>query len=270
MRATNDTLGEIDQLPVSAHTRWTAQHPLERIVLLGGLLLGVLVTESTGAGFAALVTTTVLATHGGNIPLRRWMFALLLPLGFLVPAALALAVRVAAEGSTLPAGVALSRDGLALGWGVVVRTLACVSCTLLFIMTTPVHIIALAMRRAGASASLSDTVLITARLIQLLGERMVTISRTLVQRHGTSSWRARLRSVSLLGATLLVDSLERSTRLERGLAGRGGLTGDAIARPAWLALDRARLGVSIMLPAAVVLTGAYTVRALCVAAGWVR
>lgn len=217
-----------------------------------------------------LVTTTVLATRSGDIPLQRWGIALLLPLGFLVPAALALAVRVGPEGSTLPAGVALSRDGLVLGWGVVVRTLACVSCTLRFIMTTPVHIIALAMRRAGASAALSDTVLITARLIQLLGARMVTISRTLVQRQGTSAWRARLRSVSLRGATLLVDSLERSTRLARGLAGRFGLTCDAIARPAWLALDCARLWISIRLPAAVVLTGAYAVRALSVAAGWVR
>jgi len=265
----NDTVGALDLPAASGQARWTAHHPLERIVLLGCLLLGVLVTESTAAGLAVLMTTTLLATRSGDIPLQRWVVALLLPLGFLVPAALALAVRVGAEGSTLPAGVALSRDGLALGWGVVVRTLACVSCTLLFIMTTPVHIIALAMRRAGASAALSDTVLITARLIQLLGARMVTISRTLVQRHGTVSWRARLRSVSLLGATLLVDSLERSMRLERGLAGRGGLTGDAIARPAWLALDRARLWTAIMLPAAVVFTSAYAVRALSVVAGWV-
>lgn len=232
---------------------WRDQHPLERSVLLGGLLLGVLLTTSAVIGAAVLCVTTVLALSAGAVPVSRWMRALLVPLVFLLPALLVLAIRFGAGHGVLPGAPSVSRTGLHHAGTIAIRSLACVSCTLLFIQTTPLHVVVLGMRRAGVPAGVSDTLLITARLVELLGARLVALSRTLVQRHGTSSWRARLRSVSLMGATLLVDALDRSARLERGIAGRGGFGSDVIARPAWRALDRGRMWRSAVTPIVVVI-----------------
>jgi cobalt/nickel transport system permease protein len=174
------------------------------------------------------------------------------PLAFFVPTMLVLTVRVGAAHGWMPGALSVSPTGLALGGTLALRTLACVSCTLLFIETTPLPVVVLAVRRAGVPAGITDTLLITARLVELLGARMRALSRTLLQRHGSISWRSRLRSVSLMGATILVDALERSARLERGIAGRGGLGSDVLARPAWRALDRGRLWRYALTPMVVV------------------
>lgn len=181
---------------------------------------------------------------------------MLLPIGFLIPATVVLALRFGNTSSSLPAGLAMSYEGRIFGAELGIRTLACVSCTLLFIHATPLHVVTIALRRAGVPSSACDTILITARLVHLLGARLQALSSALLQRHGAISWRARLRSVSLMGATLLVDSLERSARLERGLGGRGGLGTDALARPVWLALHWGRLCAAAIVVVSVVLLGA--------------
>lgn len=234
---------------------WREDHPLERATLLGGLLIGVLLTTSAVIGAIALCVTTALALTVGAMSPARWVRRLVAPLAFIVPALLILAIRFGDAPGMLPGSISVSRSGLEVGGTIAIRTLACVSCTLLFIQTTPLHVVVLALRRAGVPAGVTDTLLITARLVELLGARLGALSRTLVQRHGTGSWRARLRSVSLMGATLLVDALDRSARLERGIAGRGGFGADVMARPAWRALDRGRLWRSALTPMVVLLAG---------------
>jgi cobalt/nickel transport system permease protein len=239
---------------------WRDHHPLERATLLGGLLFGVLLTTSALIGATALCVTTALALTAGAMPPARWVRGLLVPLAFIVPAMLVLAIQFGDASGVLPGSISISRSGLEVGGSIALRTLACVSCTLLFIHTTPLHVVVLALRRGGVPAGVTDTLLITARLVELLGARLVALSRTLLQRHGTNSWRARLRSVSLIGATLLVDAIERSARLERGIAGRGGLGADVMARPAWRALDRGRMWRSAVTPMVVLSVGAVASR----------
>ncbi len=242
-------------LPAAAETadRWSDHHPLERTVLTGGLLLVVLLTMSPAIALMVLLVTSLMAVARAGVPLGRWSRSLLVPLGFLLPTTLVLALRLAdpAEGSAW--SLSVDAAALRLGGVVAVRALACVSCTLLLVHTTPIHVLALALRRAGMPVDAVDTVLLTARLIQLLATRVAALARAVRMRHGLLSWRARVRSVSLLAATVLVDALERSRRLEAGLGGRGGLGHDVIARPTWQAVDRGRLLVAALLPLSVLL-----------------
>ncbi len=229
--------------PVIEHraTRWESHHPAERAMLCGGWLLIALLSTQPAAAAVVLAATTGGALVAG-LPLRRWCRWLALPVGFVATSILPFALATAAPSTGATTDPTWwSADGLRHGAALGARALAAASALILFAATTPVHRCALLLRRLGVPSLLTDAVLLTARLQQVVRERFVARGRAARLRHGDVSWSARWRTSALLGAGLLLDTAHRAERLERGLALRGGFSTEQVVSGGWQPLATHRL-----------------------------
>jgi len=233
---------------------WDAHHPLERGILLGGLLLCALLTFSPVGSLLVLTVVTAAALLVG-LTASRWLGIIVLPLGFVALSVLPFAIgRYGASLDSALAGTewlwaspwwcpAGALRGLSLG----LHAMACASCLLLFAATTPLHVCALALRRLGVSPTISDAVLLTGRLQAILRERFTARSQAARLRLGDASWRARWRTSGLLGAGLVIDTLDRAQRLERGLEARGGFGTESVVGTPWRSLSPRRMACNLLL-----------------------
>jgi cobalt/nickel transport system permease protein len=224
-------------------TRWESHHPGERAILSGGLLLIALWRLDLIAALVVIGVTTASALAAG-LSLRHWVRKMALPVGFVTMSVLpfAIAPTPLTEPSALPMnGVWWSAAGAVHGVALGARALACASCMILFAVTTPIHRCALLLRRVGIPSLLTDAVLLTARLQDVVRERFLARRRAAQLRLGDHSWRARWRTSAALGAGLLLDTIIRAQRLERGLALRGGFSTEQVVAGGWAALSARRV-----------------------------
>jgi cobalt/nickel transport system permease protein len=230
---------------VSSASRWDGHHPGERALLSSGLLLIALWRVDLGPALVVLAVTTGSALTAGLSPVQwaRWMA---LPLGFVSLSILPFAIASPAAGLShawLAHGQWWSPTGAARGAALGARALACASCVVLFAATTPVHRCALLLRRIGVPSMLTDAIVLTIRLQDVVRERFHARVRAARLRLGAHSWSARWRTSASLGAGLLLDTVIRAQRLERGLALRGGFSTERVVAGGWDPLSPRRAAV---------------------------
>ncbi|MCS7292742.1 MAG: cobalt ECF transporter T component CbiQ [Gloeomargarita sp. SKYBB_i_bin120] len=117
--------------------------------------------------------------------------------------------------------VFLSRRGLHLGWTTGLRSLACSSCLLFVLLTTPFADLLRVFRRWHVSPLLLDLLLLMYRLIFLLLDEALTMHVAQRARGGYRNWRRGLQSLALLTGQLWLRTLHRYEQLTLGLAARG-------------------------------------------------
>ncbi|MCO4099042.1 MAG: hypothetical protein HEQ38_06475 [Gemmatimonas sp.] len=224
-------------------TRWEKHHPGERALLSGGLLLIALWRVDLGPALVVLVVTTASAMAAGLSPVlwARWMA---LPLGFVTLSVIPFAMASPApglSGAALADGAWWSPTGAVRGVALGSRALACASCVVLFAATTPIHRCALLLRRVGVPSMLTDAIVLTIRLQDVVRERFLARARAARLRLGNHSWSARWRTSASLGAGLLLDTVVRAQRLERGLLLRGGFSTERVVAGGWDPLSARRI-----------------------------
>ena len=223
-------------------TWWSAHHPVERGVLLFGLLLIALASQTIASALMVLLVVSSIAILSG-VQWFTWLRLLWVPTVFVVMSIAPFAIATSDGGATVLVpgwSLAGALHGLRLG----VRALAASSCVLLFATSTPLHVIALMLRRFRAPALVTDSVLLTGRLVSVARARFSARQRAAAVRLGAVSWRARWRTSGLLAASLLLDMMQQARRLELGLEARGGFTTDSAVNPSWVAPSRLRLGLA--------------------------
>ena len=190
---------------IACTNRLTARHPLEKVLLAGGLLGTNLVVPPWPGALLVLGTMTAAALGVARLPLREWFRVLSWPMGFLI-------------------------DGVQTAALTSLRALAAVSCLAFLALTTPMADMGWLLSRAGIPQPLIEVALLTYRFTMLLVEMAshgVTAQKARLGWHGP--WRT-ARAAHLLAAALLPRAIERARRLETGLTARG-FTGALGVRP---------------------------------------
>jgi cobalt/nickel transport system permease protein len=228
-------------------TRWHAAHPVEHAVLCASLLLVSLQVRSVASASLVLLVVSARALIGG-VPWATWWRLLMAPLLFVAMSTLPFALERASPSSAIAwLPYAWSTTGAHHGLVVGARALAASSCLLLFAAPTPLHVVTLLLRQLRVPPLFTDALLLTGRLIAVTRARFEARQRAAALRLGACSWRARWRTSGLLGATLLVDTVQQARRLEIGLDARGGFTTEHVVTPSWGRASVARLVGSVLL-----------------------
>ncbi|MBY6092626.1 cobalt ECF transporter T component CbiQ [Maritimibacter alkaliphilus] len=195
--------------------RWRHRPLAEKALIgLGFLALSVSLPPWPGAALSGAVMLAI-TFLGARVPLRLWLAAAALPLGFLGCGALALAVQLG------PDGMALNRAGLHQAALLCLRAAAATSCLLFLALTTPAAALIGGLRRLHLPAEIVEITLLTYRFTFLLAEEARAMAHAQRARLGHASRARWLRSTALLIAALLPRAMARARRLEQGLAARG-------------------------------------------------
>lgn len=239
-------------------SRWN-ERTLETSVLCAGLGLCALLIPSPLAGISVLAVSICLVSFAGASP-RDYLRFLAGGAGFALVSLLPLGVRF----RTFPWELGCDTEGLQAGILAGTRAVGTLSATLLLAFTTPFTRLVGVLHRWHCPGIAIDLLGLVHRQIFLLDERISRLRRALASRNGWLGIRIAFHSVALSATALLVQSVDGSQRLERGLASRGGSPGrfprartpvevrpwalaGALALPGGLALailwGRARLGL---------------------------
>ncbi|WP_051013655.1 cobalt ECF transporter T component CbiQ [Pararhodospirillum photometricum] len=206
----------------AAHaSRWARRGVGGKTVLVGGLLGVALAAPAPWGALLVLPTALALALGPAGVSPRILLVLLGAPAGFLLLSAPVLAVSLDWTAGGFWPQVHLIPDGLGSALLLGVRALAGTACLALLALTTPLLDLIRLLARLGLPPALIDITVLTYRLVFLLGDSALTGVRAQSARLGHDGFHRSLRSLSWLGAGLLVRTMERARRLERGLAARG-------------------------------------------------
>ncbi len=231
--------------------RWRKRHPGEKAALALGLLLLALILPWTGS-LAALAVAVVATLAGARIPWRVWVRVMAIPLAFLLPSALLLAVGV--EPAPTGLRIAFYPERLGASGVIVLRALSATACLNLLALTTPAHEWLPLLRHWRVPEVVLDTMLLVYRMFFLLVEQMSLMRTAQTARLGYVNRRNAMRSYGLLGSGLLVRAMERAARMEACLTARG-YTGEMRVLPCVCRPSRRFVALAFLAWSVVLLAG---------------
>ena len=170
-----------------------------------------------------------------QIPLRFYVKLMLMPLAFLLPGCLAVALEIVpAQAGIVPAQadammlilplgsltLGISPGSFSLAANILLRSLAALSALYFLTLTTPFAQLGWLLRKAKIPAGAVELALLTYRFIFVLADTAHSIYTSQSTRLGYSCQRNSLKSLGLLAAGLLIKTLERSRLMHAGLVSR--------------------------------------------------
>jgi cobalt/nickel transport system permease protein len=209
-------------------------HPVEK-ALFALLCLGpALYFSRETISLAIILLQSMIILFYLQIPLRFYVKLLLMPLAFLLPGCLAVALEIvpAQTGTVTPQTGALlvlplgyltlgvSPDSLSLAVNILLRSLAALSALYFLTLTTPFTQLGWLLRKAKIPAGAAELSLLTYRFIFVLADTAHSIYTSQSTRLGYSCWRNTVRSLGSLAAGLLHKSLDRSRLMHAALLSR--------------------------------------------------
>jgi len=219
----------IDRFAYSNRLRFV--HPGQKSGLALLVIALCLALNEPLVGLLAAAWMTVLAVAWARLPLRVFGAAVLTEGFFLVFAVLSIAVSIHAGSSRWPLAFSITPESFAAAQLPFTRALGSATAMLFLAFTTPLVDLLDLGRRAGAPVLLLDLATLIYRFIFVLLEslqRMVIAQET---RLGYANMRRAMNSAALVASRLLIDTYQRSQRLQTALESRG-YTGDLRVLPA--------------------------------------
>lgn len=212
---------EIDKLSYSS--RWSQKKPEHKfalyLVLLLTALLGAPWIQLSVLLFCAGLTCYLL-----RVGVRRYLRWLAVPLAFLFTGLLGVVLSFSWQADTLLYSVhighlalGVERNGLITGMNTLCRSLAALSATYLFVLTTPFSQWVRLLKRSHLPLVLVEQVLLTYRFIFIFIEEAAAIHRAQSLRFGYVSLRSGYRSLSMLVGMLLSRVMERHKQMSIAL-----------------------------------------------------
>ncbi len=199
-------------------SRWR-EHPIEVMVLSGGLLTLALLLPPVPRSFAILTVSALAAVLGAGIPAGVYLRVMLWPMSFLVAGSAALALSVNLEAGSV--SVSITREGIETAGTVFLGSLSAVSSVMLLALAVPMGEILSLLRRWRVPAVLTELMGLVYRLLFVFDTTLRTTIRAQGCRLGYRNLRTSYRSLGAALAALFIRSIDRARRLEMGLAARG-------------------------------------------------
>ncbi|MGB9887601.1 MAG: cobalt ECF transporter T component CbiQ [Moorellales bacterium] len=210
------------------HNRFRQIHPAEKLLLAGGCLALTLCSPQVLVSWETVGLMVLLTLAGARIPGRLYGRLLLLPLSFLLPAALTAVLRVSLSPTQslwsfslgtlyFGLGAAEARQALVL----ISRSLAAVSCLYFLSLTTPVAEILAVFRRLGVPVALLELMSIVYRSLFVLWQTAHSIYLSQSARQGYANASASRRSLGVLAVNLFTKANRYSHLSYLALLSRG-------------------------------------------------
>jgi len=210
------------------NSRLRTAHPVEK-ALFALLCLGpALYFSREAVSLAIILLHSIIFLFYLQIPLRFYVKLMLMPLAFLLPGCLAVALELvpAQAGAMmliLPLGsltLGISPGSFSLAVNILLRSLAALSALYFLALTTPFAQLGWLLRKAKIPAGAVELALLTYRFIFVLADTAHSIYTSQSTRLGYSCRRNTLKSLGLLASGLLIKSLERSRLMHASLVSR--------------------------------------------------
>lgn len=202
-------------------------HPGEKVAFTFVCLGLALYFSRATISLALIAVQSIILLFYLGIPPRFYIKLLLMPLAFLLPGCLAVALEIPATQAavmlTLPLGplrVGFNTGGIYMAVNLLLRSLAAL-CSLYFLtLTTPFTQLGWLLRKAKLPPAGVELVALTYRFIFVLAETAQSIYTAQAARLGYACWRNTLKSLGGLAAGLLFKSFYRSQMMHNGLISR--------------------------------------------------
>lgn len=199
--------------------RWRHRNPWEKVLFGAGFLVVVLLVPPMPWAIVVALIVSLAATAGARIPVRSWLTVLSIPVSFALLTALGIAVQIGGSGHGLAAGI--DWGSVPLAFGLLLRSVAAISCLAFIGWTTPLMELIPAFERLGIPAVLVDLALMIYRFLFVTATTLHEMRQAQSWRLGRADMRSRLRALSMLAGGLFVRCIERVRRLEDGIQARG-------------------------------------------------
>ncbi len=211
-----DSAVSVFALDIAAHTGpWRDRHPAEKALLALGLLVCAVALPTWPAALLSGGAAAVLLA-AARVPLVVVLRAARVPLLFVATSTIPLLVSMPA-----PARLAIDPAGLPLAAQTAGRSVAALTCLLLFTATTPLSDVLPRLHRLGIPPAVTEVAALTYRMLFLLVESVRAVRQAQAARLGFRTWRTAYRSLAGQAGAVFVRALHRARRLEEGLAVRG-------------------------------------------------
>ncbi|MEW5920889.1 MAG: cobalt ECF transporter T component CbiQ [Bacillota bacterium] len=210
------------------NSRLKTVHPAEKVLFAFLCLVLALYFSRGTISLAIIVLQGAIILFYLRIPPRYYVRLLLMPLAFLLPGCLAVALEIpaatqAAVMLTLSLGpltLGISSGGISLAVNLLLRSLAALSSLYFLALTTPFTQLGWLLRKAMLPPSAVELAALTYRFIFILADTAQSIHTAQVTRLGYSCWRNTFKSLGSLAAGLLAKSFYRSQLMYMGLISR--------------------------------------------------
>jgi cobalt/nickel transport system permease protein len=141
------------------------------------------------------------------------------PVSFAILTALGILLQV--NHSSTGFSVGLDWRGLPLAAGLLLRSVAAISCLAFIGWTTPLMEMIPVFQRLGIPAVLIDLALMIYRFLFVTATTLGEMRRAQSWRLGRADYRSRMRALSMLASGLFLRCVQRARRLEDGIESRG-------------------------------------------------
>jgi len=233
--------------------RWRHRNPWEKVLFGAGFLVVTLIVPPMPWAIVIALIVSLAATAGARIPLQSWLTVMSIPVSFAVLTALGIAVQIGGAGHGI---ISMDWGSVPLAFGLLLRSIAAISCLAFIGWTTPLMELIPAFERLGIPAVLVDLALMIYRFLFVTATTLHEMRQAQSWRLGRADFRTKLRALSMLAGGLFVRCIERVRRLEDGIRARG------YEGHLWvLAPERG--------PSAIAVTGTIVLQALLLVAGLV-
>ncbi len=199
---------------------WRHRNPWEKVLFGGGLLLVTFFVAPFPWCVAIALLVTLAATAGAKIPVSSWLGVLSVPVSFAILTAFGILVEID-HSSSAGFSVGLDWNGLPLAAGLLLRSVAAISCLAFIGWTTPLMELIPVFQRLGIPAVLIDLALMIYRFLFVTATTLGEMRRAQSWRLGRADYRSRMRALSMLASGLFLRCVQRARRLEDGIESRG-------------------------------------------------
>ena len=204
---------------------WRHRNPWEKVLFGGGLLMVALLVPPFPWCVAIAVVVTLAATAGAKIPVGSWLGVLSVPASFALLTAVGILVQINTLGQINGTGGGFSLgfdwNGLPFAGGLLVRSVAAISCLAFVGWTTPLMELIPVFERLWIPTVLIDLALMIYRFLFVTATTLGEMRRAQSWRLGRADYRSRMRALSMLAGGLFVRCIHRARRLEDGIESRG-------------------------------------------------
>lgn len=207
---------------------WTQKNPYAKSLLALGMLVLSLMSERVWVRGLVILSAAVIAVGLARIPLRYYMKLLRIPAFFLVWGLLLVLISIGGDNASYLASIRIgavvagvTQQGLRMAPEVGMRALACLSATMLFVLTVPLHQMVPMLRRLRVPVLFLELMLLIYRFVQIFLTEWNTMERALMLRGGDLSWRARLKSASYQASGMFVRMMNSMKRMNQSLELKG-------------------------------------------------
>ncbi len=226
--------------------RWHDRHPLEKLMLTGGMLTVALALPPLTTAPLIIGALFGVGMLGAGLPFGALLRPVAAAAGFLLAGLPVLALSIDFSDGL---HIAFTPNGLSMAVEATLRSLAAVTCLALLILTTPVADLVPLLGRVGVPRVVRELILLIYHMVFIILERAATGRQAQTARQGYDGFGRSLRSAGLLAGTLFQRALDRGRRLEIGLAARG-YTGDLPLPLEHRTLSASGLSLGLLLPCA--------------------